>query len=441
MTTACAVGLGVLAARDARAGNLDTFMLGNDAALKGGAVTATATGSSAIWYNPAGLASERFASVDVSFSAYMLRFAGSPDLTVDESRGGDRTKLTNLDVSPIPTALAYTRRLGGWQVGAGLFVPNRGLSLPRTLVRLRTGDQVSSIAQDGSSRFSEYYAGLAVGRPLTSRFRIGAAFYGYYSSRIDTETLYAGATNGPQDAFGIAHATVDQLRLGYQLVWGMQLSPDDNWQLGMTFRAPVVLAYQLTQTVDVSGTAASGEGQASSGVEFNEKTTTKPAIIRPMRVHVGGSFRRHRWQVAIDASVQAPYNSATAIEDSSRTVWNVRVGALKTVSERLAVGGGVFTDRTPYAAETSARRGSLDYYGISVALQLSDILRVRSDDEPRERSLIFGSTFALSYAFGTGILGNQELAADSGGGARTNLRFDSVTAHEFLLHVGSTLSR
>jgi hypothetical protein len=68
----------VFFAREAWAGNLDTFMLGNDAAMKGAAVTATARGSTAIWYNPAGVSGEKFQSVDVSFSAYAIRFGGSP---------------------------------------------------------------------------------------------------------------------------------------------------------------------------------------------------------------------------------------------------------------------------------------------------------------------------------------------------------------------------
>jgi hypothetical protein len=437
---ALALALLVLGPRDASAGNLDTFMLGNDAAMMGGAVTATAKGSSAVWYNPAGVVGDEYHSVDVAFNAYLLRFGTSPDITVDESNGGTRTQLTNLDVSPIPTALAYTRRVLGWDIGAGLFVPNRGVSFPRTLVRLRSGDRVSSVARDGNDRFSEYYAGLAAGRSLTPRFRIGLALFGYYSSQVDTDTIYAGVSGSSGESFALSHTTTDQLRLGYQAVWGLQWSPHDDWQLGVTFRSPVVQAYEQTQTASIEGFADPTTGEVTSAAAYDEKATTTVAVLRPMRAHVGAGWKHERWQVGLDASVQAPH-SATLSEDSTRTVWNVRGGVLRTVSEKLAFGGGLFTDRSPYSADVAQARGSLDYYGVAVALRLGELLTVRSADDPKERPLIFGSTFAVSYAIGTGTIGNQQLEATSGGGARTSLRPDSITAHEFVFHVGSTLSR
>lgn len=433
------LGLAVSAftAREASAGNLDTFMLGNDAAMMGGAVTATARGSTGIWYNPAGLDGAKFHSVDVSFNAYAIHFGGSPDLTVDESKGGSRQKLTNLDISPVPTALAYTRRFGGWQVGAGLFVPNRSVSIPRTLARVTDGDRVTSVVQDVNSRFSEYYAGIAVGGAITPRFRIGAGLFGYYSNQIDTAALYADSTAPTGTAFAFSHTTTDQLRLGGQLVWGMQWSPDDAWQLGVTFRSPVLSAYQTTQTVELSG--ASVEDERESNVVFDEKKGGARVILRPMRAHFGAGWKHEAWQLALDGSVQAPHR-AEREEDSTDAVWNVRAGVLRTVSDKLAVGGGVFTDLSPYDPATAIRHGSIDYYGVTVALRLGELLMVRSEDDPKERPLVFGSTFACSYGFGTGTLGNQELSPVPGG-ARTALRFDPVTAHELVFHVGSTLSR
>lgn len=432
-----ALALSAFGTRDAFAGNLDTFMLGNDAAMMGGAVTATARGATAIWYNPAGLDGAKFQSVDVSFNAYAIRFGGSPDLTADESKGGSRQKLTNLDISPVPTALAYTRRFGSWQVGAGLFVPNRSLSLPRTLVRVTDGNRVTSVVLDGNNRFSEYYAGISVGRALTPRFRIGVGFFGYYSNRIDTEAQYADSTTPTDRAFVFSHTTTDQLRLGGQLVWGMQWSPADAWQLGVTFRSPLLSAYQSTQTVGLSG--ASAEGERESNVVFDEKKGGARTVHRPMRAHFGAGWKHDAWQLALDGSVQAPY-SAERVDDSTDAVWNVRAGVLRTVSDKVSVGGGVFTDLSPYDPATAVRRGSIDYYGVTVALRLAELLEVRSENDPKERPLVFGSTFALSYAFGTGTLGNQELSPIPGG-ARTALRFDPVTAHEFVFHVGSTLSR
>jgi hypothetical protein len=447
-----ALVVSAFSARDAFAGNGDMFMMGNDAAMMGGAVTATARGSTAVWYNPAGVDGENvhiprsrlaadpgnFHSVDVAFNAYAVRFGGSPDVIADASKGGSREKLTNVDFSPVPTALAYTRRIGGFQLGAGLFVPNRGVYIPRTLARVTDGDRVTSVVVDGNNKFSEYYAGFALGGAVTERFRVGAALFGYYSKQLDTEGIYAGTTTlGGEHAFAFSHTTTDRMRLGGQLVWGMQWMPTDAWQFGVTFRSPVLSAYQSTQTVDLTGGAV--EGQRESNVVFQENKGSGRSVLRPMRVHFGAGFTHDGWQLGLDGSVQAPH-VADRVEDSTRSVWNVRAGVLRTVNNKVSIGGGLFTDRSPYDPATAFRYGSIHYYGVTVALRLGELLTVRSEDDPKERPLLFGSTFAVSYAYGTGTFGNQELTPIPGG-ARTELRLDPVTAHEIVFHVGSTLSR
>jgi hypothetical protein len=66
--------LTVTAPRGALAGNDDGVLLGNDAALVGGAITAVVSDGSALWYNPAGVAHARsLDTLDVSASAFVLR--------------------------------------------------------------------------------------------------------------------------------------------------------------------------------------------------------------------------------------------------------------------------------------------------------------------------------------------------------------------------------
>src|SRR5262245_26975794 len=62
----------------ARAGNLDSFPLGNEAAMTAGAVVASTQDAAATWYNPAGLGSIERDSVDGSASVIAYRIGHFP---------------------------------------------------------------------------------------------------------------------------------------------------------------------------------------------------------------------------------------------------------------------------------------------------------------------------------------------------------------------------
>ena len=117
--------------RDANAGNDETFSMGPDAALSGGAITAESSKPSAPWYNPAQFAAGGQDLVDISLAAYTLRLGGTQEL-----RRADPTPQTesfsSVQLQAVPTAAAYGRRIVAWDIVFGLFVPNVHVSNPRS---------------------------------------------------------------------------------------------------------------------------------------------------------------------------------------------------------------------------------------------------------------------------------------------------------------------
>lgn len=75
-----ALALLVLAQAPLRAGNQNSFLLGNLAALCGGAVAVVGDDGASLWYNPAGLVAVDRDALDLSGSAYMLRLRDYPGI-------------------------------------------------------------------------------------------------------------------------------------------------------------------------------------------------------------------------------------------------------------------------------------------------------------------------------------------------------------------------
>ena len=174
------VSIVALLSRPVVAGNLDTFYLGNDAAMLGGAVTATATSGSASWYNPAGVGASGYSNIEVNASAYLLRFGGTSDLEGTPGVPASKRKLSSLDVNAVPTALSVKRRILGLDVALGVFVPIRTVSYPRTSIQVRPANRPpEALTLDGNLRTTDYYAGFSVGRALQPNLRQHLRFFCY----------------------------------------------------------------------------------------------------------------------------------------------------------------------------------------------------------------------------------------------------------------------
>jgi hypothetical protein len=144
-------------------------------------------------------------------------------------------------------------------------------------------------------------------------------------------------------------------------------------------------------------------------------------------------------RLAVDFSYQTPLSRGQD-EGDLVAVLNGRVGARYRVSDTVALGGGVFSDRSPRERPRQFGEVRLHYCGATLAADISNRYVVREQDGDKTEepaSMAFGTTVALTYAVGRGemvrgAIGGPELYREALG---------DVTAHEVMLHVGSTLMR
>jgi hypothetical protein len=120
--------------------------------------------------------------------------------------------------------------------------------------------------------------------------------------------------------------------------------------------------------------------------------------------------------------------------------WNrlARVVALvedHPLTDTLAIGAGVFSDRSPDRATRNLLTGVGDFYGATLGLELSNIHRLLGE---RSERLNFSSTFALRYAFSNGNLNG--VLVDPGQIGTLDVTSNQLLVHEFGLYVGSGLS-
>src|SRR5690606_13325082 len=95
-------------------------LLGNEAAMSGGAVRAVVRDGSATWYNPAGLAAVDRDAVDVNGSAIQVRASEEPGLI--SSTTGETNDGGYLEVVSIPAAATLARRVEpGVTLAVGIF--------------------------------------------------------------------------------------------------------------------------------------------------------------------------------------------------------------------------------------------------------------------------------------------------------------------------------
>jgi hypothetical protein len=123
--------------------------------------------------------------------------------------------------------------------------------------------------------------------------------------------------------------------------------------------------------------------------------------------------------------------------------WNARAGMMTVVSTYWKVGGGIFTDRSPSESPTQLQQSQLDYYGVSVAVDWHRTFGVVSKNGQMlaaPRTMVFGTTVALSYALGLGEIGGAIVGPTPGGGILLEENIVDVVAHEITLHIGSTLA-
>lgn len=420
-------------ASPALAGNDDGYFHDNQATLSGGAVVGGGNGAGMLWYNPAGLGANDRGRVEVTASAFTLRFRGNDEFF---GVGSQSEGLASSSFLTVPTALSMVRKLGSrWYGGIGSYTTRQDSFDEEMVIQLSDSDTATYRL---ASNIVQNNFGFGFGRAFANgRFRFGGSIFIVLDNQSLTESVSFIRESLDLDdaAIGLVdenRATLN--RLGLDIVWGIQWDLADAFGIGVTVRLP---RFKLKDDVAVNDTSVDAVGGVDGDADASRgRATTEgdfSAFSYPARLVLGLRFGSGNVRFTVDAD----YSTPLAI---SLTTWqqqfNVRAGLTIAFSEDLRIGFGAFTDRYRGRELSPAIAG--DFYGASFGLTKRKRLAVRESGD-----IVFTTTVGLRYAgspnarYRGGQLDTSRVDDDGTVFFEAGLR--SVYLHEASLYLGSGL--
>ena len=420
-----------------RAGNDEGVLIGNEAAMTGGAVTAVTSDGSAMWYDPAGIAAVTRGQLDLSGSATVLRIAQTDGL-LSSSTTGRTADGGYLEVIGIPSAVTLVRLLEPrLAFGFGIFTPQ----LTNHTDRVGLTDDVSGLVSRWQlvqqENTQSTYAGLSLGYQVSSNVRIGATLFGLYRQETLSTHFYGGATDASgTDVFATGSSSLSSLQsVGVELALGVQWDVVPGFTVGASLRTPDLQLGSLFHSTSSMITATHAgmidfEPTDSSGLVPNV------SVITPTRLRLGLAWRVRRAFLAMDVEIAHEW-IVPELQIERRWIANVHIGGRYWVDRNFSIGAGLFTDVSPTRRITAYGQTQIDFFGGSLGLEIHTPHTLGPHEQAA--TIVFAQTFALRYAVGLGTIGGLSFSDASASNQTHEVAVTGTTVHELSLHLGSAL--
>lgn len=416
----------------AHAGNEEGVLIGNEAAMTGGAVTAVIDDGTATWFNPAGIAHVTRTQVDASGSATQLRIAETPELL--SSASGASADGGYIELNGIPSAVTGSRQLEpGLVLAFGLFVPSAVNHTDRVRIEDSAAMTPTTWHLVQQENVQQYYAGIALGWAATPTLRLGVAAFGLYRQSSTVSQFFGGRAGADGFVDGVsAISSLQSAGLGLSL--GMQWEMTPGLHLGIALRSPALQIGVLRRST-FTEISASADGVVFSPGD-DEGLVPRVDLVAPTQLRVGLAYRFDRGWVGIDADVSHEL-STPSLGIDRRWLVNVRIGGRFEVDPGVSIGAGLFTDLSPLHRISTYGETRIDFLGGSLGFELHTPHRMAEGEQAP--TIVFSQTFALRYALGIGQIGGLRFDTTQPEDSQVSINATSTTVHELALHVGSAL--
>jgi hypothetical protein len=287
---------------------------------------------------------------------------------------------------------------------------------------------------------TQHIAATALGGTLAPGVRLGMSLIGGYAATTQSVALFGAIEGDGQTEIvrsGTTFATQTYLSLESGLGLQIDVTPELTW--GVSFRTPRMLIYRDTDlTLQESSASGGSTPSVFAHTDRPRQVGAKLDFLRAGRAGFALAYHLGRGWVAGEFDVQ-PAIRRPDVDVDRKAVANARLGIYQPILPSIALGAGLFTDRSPDAVGWSLLSGGGDFYGGTVGVEISNEHQLAPSEAVS--SLTFSTVFALRYAFSNSdfgrAVGNPDTITAAGGPLQT--AHGTLRIHEVALYVGSGL--
>jgi long-subunit fatty acid transport protein len=406
--------------------NYDRVLIGQEEALESGAFVARVGDSTAVWYNPAGLALVDRSVIGASATGYELNTLDLGDIQATTGK---------VTLAQLPSYFGGV--LGRDVLNSDAWRIGFAATKPTSWTAALNGAALTNVPIVYSSRvsISTLEPTLAASWRPVPAIRLGAGFGVAITSIYQTQIL---SVRSPLlDSNGSILRTVDASGVTWGILGtaGVQWDVTDRLVAGASLRTPTA---KILATGSLSYASTTIQGTTSSQSYFRDSDASFDYKL-PLDLNFGLAWREKRFDVEVDVRFHSgitPYTmlgseepvTTVATDASGATttttspfpgitygahqVWNVALGGRYALDDSWSLHGGFYTDLAPADEDSGAIFRTVNLYGLTAGAKLK------------------GSNLSGSLGIGLGWGRSEEFTLGDYGGAspvRTHLSIFSVS--------------
>ncbi len=382
------------------------YILGERAAGMAGAYTALANDSTALWYNPAGLADIKNDNINISGSTYNYITIKSGSIVEFPKQGGGYSaiELKESSFTIIANTLVYGKNVGeGQGLAFGIFIPYQD-SIVGSIEEVDLSVGADLLSTKGEFiRNSKFYVGMLGYGFQLGNFNIGISLGLGYRQRQFKENMFMYLRYGADESLVTTASDLNSDQFTLQNGFGLQYKMG-NHQLGFFIQPPVWNIYGKAKIkeVEIVTDSAGYDASDDSWPAAEEENIDAFKQVMPAFAVLGYAYSKpNSFSLSVDIEGIAKLKGGG--RDSNKLGFNIKLGAEFFITDHFIFRAGAFTDLSQADDVEKSDEDStdkIDYYGGTLSFSIAKNFITKESKKEEKKTLWSTVGFSIRYGIG-----------------------------------------